>query len=319
MPPLFLRLVAIALCTSIAGVSPARADDTGARMMMGLFGAMLNDAQQQKQRPQQSDMQSPPQQSDVEWDNPKSNKKVVSSIERTKTKKIQAALKTLGYYKSSIDGLPGPTTASAIKAWQTQVGEEPDGVVTSDQMEMLSLAATVKQESRDGAASPAEQGEAEQRNAAEKADIARLEKQRKADAEHQAQAEQEAEALKKSEAKKAAEQSVSSLPTCTSEAAVDALKDVLGDRLIDWDPNSFCENRIGTGARECVGHVTLTEGEVRIYFSFKQAKSDPNKFLTQVEEIPSDYDIAHRYSNNDPRGLTAVLKSMSACDRGEKK
>lgn len=146
---LFVRLVVMLLCASIAGWSPARADDTGARMMMGLFGAMLNEAQQQKQQPrqQQSGIQSRPQDSEVEWDNPKFNQKAVNSIERTKTKKIQAALKTLGYYKSSVDGLPGPSTTAAIKAWQKQVGEEPDGVVTSDQMEMLSLAATVKQES----------------------------------------------------------------------------------------------------------------------------------------------------------------------------
>lgn len=44
-------------------------------------------------------------------------------------KDIQSALKGAGYYKGSVDGKIGPTTKSAIKAFQKDHGLDADGVV----------------------------------------------------------------------------------------------------------------------------------------------------------------------------------------------
>lgn len=44
-------------------------------------------------------------------------------------KQLQKDLKKLGYYKSSIDGVFGPKTTEAVKAFQTDNGLESDGVV----------------------------------------------------------------------------------------------------------------------------------------------------------------------------------------------
>jgi len=45
------------------------------------------------------------------------------------TKQVQAKLKKWGYYTGSVDGINGPKTKAAVKAFQRKYGLTPDGVV----------------------------------------------------------------------------------------------------------------------------------------------------------------------------------------------
>lgn len=53
----------------------------------------------------------------------------VSRTKGTRMKNIQRALQNAGYYDGSIDGVKGPKTRSAIKAFQKANGLAADGVV----------------------------------------------------------------------------------------------------------------------------------------------------------------------------------------------
>ncbi len=149
MPRVFQRLpmlapLTLAICTFVAGFAPAsRADNGSAQAVMNLFGTVLN--QMQQQQGQQSSTQPQSQHPNIEWATPQQKQPVISDVDRDQTTKVQAALKTLGFYTKTIDGLPGPATTAAIEAWQKQVGQEPDGILTSDEWEMLSLAAVKRQ------------------------------------------------------------------------------------------------------------------------------------------------------------------------------
>lgn len=48
-----------------------------------------------------------------------------------KLRRIQQALAALGHYKGSIDGLTGPATQSAIRAFEASIGSFPDGYLTN--------------------------------------------------------------------------------------------------------------------------------------------------------------------------------------------
>ena len=58
-------------------------------------------------------------------------------LTRPEREEVQNALKTLGYYTSSIDGAFGPGTRRAMAAWQAAFGHEPTGVLSTAQRREL--------------------------------------------------------------------------------------------------------------------------------------------------------------------------------------
>jgi hypothetical protein len=60
-------------------------------------------------------------------------------------KSIQTALRSAGFYKGAIDGLPGPRSRTAIADWQRSEGLSPTGRLTPDQILSVTLIASVKQ------------------------------------------------------------------------------------------------------------------------------------------------------------------------------
>jgi hypothetical protein len=60
-----------------------------------------------------------------------------SALSREERQDIQRALQWFGVYAAAIDGAFGPGTRSAISAWQTAQGGEPNGVLFTDQRATL--------------------------------------------------------------------------------------------------------------------------------------------------------------------------------------
>lgn len=56
---------------------------------------------------------------------------------RERIKQIQTALRNAGFYKGKIDGLTGPETKKATRAFQKSKGLHPDGVVGTRTWEKL--------------------------------------------------------------------------------------------------------------------------------------------------------------------------------------
>lgn len=75
----------------------------------------------------------------------------------SKVADLQQRLIDLGYLADRADGIFGPNTEAAVKAWQRDAGYADDGVVTPDQLEeILSLAAPEPTEAAGAAAKPTE-------------------------------------------------------------------------------------------------------------------------------------------------------------------
>jgi len=58
------------------------------------------------------------------------NKAIAPGMEAMVVRTIQGDLAKLGYYHGPVDGLPGPGTEQAIRAWQHATGRKVDGVPT---------------------------------------------------------------------------------------------------------------------------------------------------------------------------------------------
>jgi peptidoglycan hydrolase-like protein with peptidoglycan-binding domain len=54
-------------------------------------------------------------------------------------RRIQEALRRLGYYRGPIDGIIGPLTRAAIHRFQQEIGSEPTGALRADQATRLVL------------------------------------------------------------------------------------------------------------------------------------------------------------------------------------
>ena len=59
-----------------------------------------------------------------------------------KVKEIQTKLKQWGYYKGNVDGIYGPSTVSAVKAFQKKHGITADGIVGSKTAEKIGISLT---------------------------------------------------------------------------------------------------------------------------------------------------------------------------------
>ena len=65
---------------------------------------------------------------------PAPSEEVLGDYER---REIQAALQRLSLYGGAIDGVFGPGTHAAIRAYQEQIGDEPTGILTRHQIIQL--------------------------------------------------------------------------------------------------------------------------------------------------------------------------------------
>lgn len=89
-----------------------------------------------------SEIESQPSQS---WKNPIQNQNLGSEEAKSSLKNIQAALKILGFYSGSIDGIAGPSTKNAIESWQKQAGNEANGILSDDEEETILQESATKQ------------------------------------------------------------------------------------------------------------------------------------------------------------------------------
>lgn len=79
---------------------------------------------------------------------------------------------------------------------------------------------------------------------------------------------------------------VTALPACDSEMAVESLKNLLKEKLVDWDRASFCENISTSDIRRCAGRVSLATGDASIAFAFTHSKSNPEDVLIEIQQLP---------------------------------
>ena len=65
------------------------------------------------------------------------NKSFAPGMEAMYVRAIQEELTKHGFYHGPIDGMPGPQTQQAIRAWQHATGRKVDGVPTAAMVDAL--------------------------------------------------------------------------------------------------------------------------------------------------------------------------------------
>ncbi len=78
-----------------------------------------------------------------------SQQEVSTALTTSQTKQVQQKLKSLGYYKKSVDGIFGSGTRSAVKAFQRDYGLVVDGIVGPKTLKALGLSSSSSQSSSD--------------------------------------------------------------------------------------------------------------------------------------------------------------------------
>jgi TPR repeat protein len=281
MQRIFKRLVALAVSAAIVGFAPAsRADDGTAQAVMGLFGAVLNQMQQQQPNTQPQSQTSNIQWSDTKPKHKTTVAKLLPEIATVKAKAEQGdsyAQVELGYVYE--DGHAVQQDYAEAMRWFRMAAEAPDRNDASiAQVEIGLMYANAQGVKEDYTEAANWFRKAKDKIAAAAEFLSYLEKAK----------------LIKSADPAENQSSTAGLPTCDSEQAKTGLKQTYESgpdskvlNTVFYELQEGEEYKGDHGARSCVGVAQTNSGKKYIQYSFEPSKSDPDQFYISLQEITS--------------------------------
>lgn len=133
----FRKSILALACLSLVSVpaKPSHADSDSMKAIMGgMLGSIIVEGVKEMSKPQEQPEEP------IQWhDQQPAEQQVDPALQerRARNREIQGALTKIGFYNDAVDGIAGPGTIAAIKAWETEFGQVIDGQLTESELEYL--------------------------------------------------------------------------------------------------------------------------------------------------------------------------------------